>query len=189
MTRDLRRQAAKRGREHVGERDYRQQSASDFAARMTRPRKEMLNEKRHDEQKRQYDAAEPPGDGSPKKAQGRVRKKLKKEDAGGRQNSAGKKKSRAENQRNAVLSSLEANEGNGGKNKGEKTADDLQVALKNGIGLQLDSAKPVSGENDKKEDGEMRQKDPGVGATACERGFTHGVAELSSILRAGLLLN
>src|SRR6266403_2081971 len=117
-----------------------------------------------------------------KKAQGGVRKKLKKENAGGRQNGAGKKKSSAENEGDAVLSSLETNEGNRGKNKGEKPADDLQVALKNGIGLQLNSAKPISGENHKEKDTEMRQKDRGVAATALERGFAHGVAELSSNL-------
>ena len=98
MTRDLRRQTAKRDGEHVRECDYRKQGAGDFAARMTRTRKEMLDEKRDDEQKRQNDAAQPPGNGSPKKPEGGVRKKLKKEDAGGCQYSAGKKKSRTENQ-------------------------------------------------------------------------------------------
>src|SRR5260370_597797 len=47
MPRDLRRQAAKRGGEHVGQRDHGQQSTANFAVGMTRTRDETLDEKRH----------------------------------------------------------------------------------------------------------------------------------------------
>src|SRR5713226_7899376 len=79
MARDFRRQTAKCDREHVGQSNYRQQSASDFAARMTRTRQEVLNQKRYDKQKRQNHAAEPPGDGLPHEVQKSARKNLKKE--------------------------------------------------------------------------------------------------------------
>src|SRR5260370_16330681 len=97
MTRDLRRQPAERHRKHVGEGTHREQSAGDFAARMTRTREEMLDEKRHHEQKRQDDAAQPPGDGSPKKAERGVREELEKQDAVDRQNHAGTNKSSPQN--------------------------------------------------------------------------------------------
>src|SRR5258708_20868649 len=46
--------------------------------------------------------SQPPGDGSPKKAQGGVRKKLKKENAGGRQN--GDRKSTRLNSSHQIIS-------------------------------------------------------------------------------------
>src|SRR5260370_14283936 len=106
MPRDFRRQATKSGREHVSQRDHGQQSAGNFAVGMRRTREETLDEKRHEEQKRQDHAAQPPGDGRPKEVQRGVRKKLKKENTGRRQDGTGKKKSGAENQLNAILSPL-----------------------------------------------------------------------------------
>ena len=47
VTRNLGRQAAKRSRNHIGQPDHGQQGAGNFAAWMTRTRKETLNEKRH----------------------------------------------------------------------------------------------------------------------------------------------
>jgi len=141
---------------------------------MTRAREEALNEKRHDEQERQDHAAKPPSDGRPKETKRGVRKKLKKENAGRRKDSAGKKKSSAENKGNAILSSLETDEGYGGENKSEKAADDLQVALENGIGLKSNAAEPVSSEDHKKKSANMRQEDRGVTAAVGERSIAHG---------------
>ncbi|HYW97861.1 MAG TPA: hypothetical protein VE822_02020, partial [Candidatus Elarobacter sp.] len=59
----------------------------------------------------------------------------------------GEKKSSAEYQRDAVLSPLETDQGNSSENKGKKGANDLQVALKNGVWLKGNAAKPVSSEN------------------------------------------
>src|SRR6267143_172677 len=169
---------AKRGRKHVGQRDHGQQSAGNFAAWMTRAREEALNEKRHDEQERQDHAAKPPSDGRPQETKRGVRKKLKKENAGRRKDCAGKKKSSAENQRNAILSSLEPDKGYGGENKGEKAADDLQVALENGVGLKSNAAEPVSSEDHKKKNTNMRQEDRGVTAAVRERRSTHGFSRI-----------
>jgi hypothetical protein len=173
MPRDFRRQTAKRGGEHVGQRDHGQQSAGNFAAWMTRTREEALNEKRHDKQECQDHAAKPPSDGRPKESKRGVRKKLKKENAGRRKDSAGKKKTSAENKGNAILSSLEPDKGYGGENKGEKAADDLQVALENGIGLKSNAAEPVSSQDHKKKSTDMRQEDPGVTAAVRERSIAH----------------
>src|SRR5437660_479446 len=102
------------------------------------------------EQERQDHAAKPPSDRRPKETKRGVREKLKKENAGRRKDSAGKKKSSAENEGNAILSSLKTDEGYGGENKGEKAADDLQVALENGIGLKSNAAEPISSKDHKK---------------------------------------
>jgi len=48
------------------------------------------------------------------------------------------------------LCSLETDEGDHGENKREKRADDLQVALKNGVGLKSDVAKPGSARTTKR---------------------------------------
>src|SRR5260370_14326258 len=114
---------------------------------------------------------------------------MKKENAGSRQNGSGKKKSSAENQRDAVLSALKADEGYGGENKSEKTADDLQIALKNGIGMKSKAAKPVRSENHKEKRSKMRQENLAVAAGVRDRDLNHGYTELSSTLRAGCLLN
>jgi hypothetical protein len=174
MPGDFRRQAAKGRGKHVGQHHDGEQSAGNFSARMARTRQEALDEKRYKEQKSQDHAAKPPGDRRPKESQRRIGKKLEEENAGRRQDGARKKKASAENQRNAVLGSLETDEGYGSENKCEKSADDLQVALKNGVGLKSDAAKPGSSENHKKKNGEMRQEDGGVAATHCQRSLAHG---------------
>src|SRR6266699_7280114 len=97
MPRDFRRQTAKSGGQHIGQGDHRQQRAGNLAARMRRTREEVLDQKRHHEQERQDHAAKPPRDGRPKEPRG-VWKELKEENAGGGQDSAGKKESSAENQ-------------------------------------------------------------------------------------------
>jgi len=176
---DFRRQAAKRSREHVGERDGGQQRAGDFAARVTRTREKAFDKKRHDEQKCQDHPAEPPSDRRPEKAQRGVRKKLKEEDAGRREDSAGKKKAGAENQRNAVLRSLKTHESYGRKNERKKTAYDQQITLKNNVGLNSDATKPESGKNNKKKRTKMSQENGGVTAAVGERSLAHGFSKAS----------
>src|SRR5260370_7789790 len=87
---------------------------------MTRTREEALNEKRHDKQERQDHAAKPPSDGRPKETKRGVRKKLKKENADRRKDSAGKKKSSAENKGNAILISLEPDEAHAATKNNQK---------------------------------------------------------------------
>ncbi len=55
--------------------------------------------------------------------------KLEEQNAGAGKHRSGKHKSGAENQRDAVLRSLEANESNGGENKRQQAGYDLQIAL------------------------------------------------------------
>src|SRR5260370_861864 len=93
-----RRQAAKGSGEDVGQHHDGEQSAGNFSARVARTWQEALDEKRYKKQKSQHYAANPPGDGRPKEAQRRIGEKLEKENAGCRQDRAGKKKSGAENQ-------------------------------------------------------------------------------------------
>ncbi|PYU84107.1 MAG: hypothetical protein DMG50_05940 [Acidobacteria bacterium] len=103
---------------------------------------------------------------------------MKKENAGRRKDSAGKKKSSAENEGNAILSSLKTDEGYGGENKGEKAADDLQVALENGIGLKSNAAEPISSKDHKKKSTHMRQEDRGVSAAVRESSIAHGFSRI-----------
>ncbi len=98
MAGDFRRQAAKGSGEHVGQHHDGEQSAGNFFARVARTWQEALDEERYKKQKSQHYAANPPGDGRPKEAQRRIGEKLEKENAGCRQDRAGKKKSGAENQ-------------------------------------------------------------------------------------------
>src|SRR5260370_12103379 len=99
---------------------------------------------------------------------------MKKENVGSRKNGSGKKKCSAEKQRDAVLSALKADEGYGGENKGEKTADDLQIALKNGIGMKSKAAKPVRSENHKEKRSKMRQENLSVAAGGRDGDLTQG---------------
>jgi hypothetical protein len=107
-----------------------------------------------------------------------LRQELKKENAGGGKDSAGKKKSGAENQSNAILSSLEPDEGYGGENKGQKATDNLQVALENGIGLKSNAAEPVSSEDHKKKSANVRQEDRRATAAVGEGSITHGFSRI-----------
>ena len=83
MVRNFRRQAAKGGGDNISESNYSEQSAGDFTTWMTRTRQEVLDEKRHHEQKRQSQAAKPPGERRPEQAKRSFWKNLKKENAGG----------------------------------------------------------------------------------------------------------
>src|SRR2546429_9191807 len=83
MVRNFRRQAAKGGGDNISESNYSEQSAGDFTTWMTRTRKEVLDEKRHHEQKRQSQEAKPPGERRPGQAKRSFWKNLKKERVGG----------------------------------------------------------------------------------------------------------
>src|SRR5438876_7456036 len=148
---------------------------------MTRTREEALNEECHDEQKRENHAAEPPGNGRPLNPQRHVRKELEKEHAGSGEDRTGKKKSGAEDQGNAVLGALETDQGYGSENKGEKTADDLEVALKNRIRLKSNMTKPRSSKNHKNKGSEMRQEDGDVAAAVAERTLAHDFPQMELI--------
>ena len=185
MAGDFRRQAAKGSGERVGQHHDGEQGAGNFSARVARTWQEVLDEKRYKEQKSKHHAAKPPGDRRPKEAQGRIGEKLEEENAGGCQDSPRKKKPCAENQRNAVLRSLKTDESDHGENKCEKSADNLQVALKNGVGLKSNAAKPGSSENHKEKNSKMREEDCGVTAPVCKRNIAHRVTEICVVLQAG----
>ncbi len=158
MARDFGRQAAKRSGEHIGNRNDGEQSAGDLPARVPRTGHEVFNQQRGNHEQRQYHAADPPGEGRPEETLGRVGQKLKKEHTGGDQDSAGEKKTGAENQRDTILSPLEANEGHSGEYKGEQAADDLEITLEKRVGRNCYPAQPVSGKDEKQKGSYMRQE-------------------------------
>jgi len=104
-------QAAEDGGDGVRQPDHGEESTNDFAERMTGTRNEPFDEQRQDQEKRQDEPAKPPGERSPMKPRMGIRQELKKKNAGGGKDSAGKEKSGAKNQGNTILGSLEANEG------------------------------------------------------------------------------
>src|SRR6266568_569392 len=130
MRRDLPRQVAKRGGQPIGNRNGSHQRASNFPARMTRTRHEVLNQERGNDQDGQDDPAKPPGKRGRREAQGGFRQELEEEHAGSDQDSAAEKEASTENQGNAVLGALETNQSDGGEDKGKQAANDLEVTLK-----------------------------------------------------------
>src|SRR5512137_2000870 len=108
----------------------------------------MLDEKRDYQQERQNDAADPQNHGSPEHLNGLVVEKLKEEHTGAHKDRAGEKKSGAKNQRDAILIALEADEGNGSENQREQPGDDLQITLKNGVGIKKESPQPHGDKKD-----------------------------------------
>ena len=174
VQRNIRWQAANRSREYVGNRHGGQQRTGDFPLGVAGTGHEMLDKERRYYQYSQNDAAEPPGNGRPEEAKGSLRERLKEEDPGGNQDSAGKKEARAENQRDAVLRALEADESDGGEDEGQQAADDLEVTLKKGVRGHNKAAQPVRGENDEQKSADMRQKDSRAVARMRQRSLAHG---------------
>jgi len=102
---------------------------------VARTRQEFLNEERDNQKQRQNHSAEPKRYWRPMDLNARLCRKVEKEKAGGYQDRPGQQKSRAKYQGNAVLGTLEANQGDCRKNEGEKASDNLEVALKGGVGV------------------------------------------------------
>lgn len=142
MTGDFRGKAAKGDGDEVREADDGQEGAGDFSFRVSRTRNKTVHEQSNQKQERQDHPAEPPSDGSQHEAHGRILQELKEENAGGRQHSPRKKKTATENQGDTVLGALETDESECGKNESQQGADDLKVALKNGIRLERNGTQP-----------------------------------------------
>jgi hypothetical protein len=83
--------------------------------------------------------------------------KLEEQHAGHNHRGAGKKKSGAKDQRNAVLRSLETNQRYCRKQKGKQTGGNLQVTLQYGIGPGGDLPQPVGRTEDQNESCYMKQ--------------------------------
>src|SRR5882762_11505402 len=140
---------------------------------MPRTRDETFNEQRNDEQQRQDHAADPPGNRRPRKAQSGVREELKEEHAGSDDDRAGKKEAGAENQGDAILSSLKAHQSHGREDEREKAADDLEVTKEERIRLDGNATKPVGGRHDKEEARSMREENGGATVAMLERCVDH----------------
>jgi hypothetical protein len=98
---------------------------------------------------------------------------LKEEDAGGRKNGAREKETCTENQRDAILSSLETDKSYGGEYESEQGTNDLQESLKDRIGLNGDMAKPESGQEQDEKATDMRKEDRRATAAVSERSLAH----------------
>src|SRR6266581_3617226 len=96
-------------------------------------------------------------------------------------NCTGEKETSAENQGDAILRALEANESDRGEYKGEQAADDLQVALKERIRMKSNATQPGSGENEKKESPEVREEDCRGTALVRDRSLSHGTVLRSAV--------
>src|ERR1700730_15498066 len=118
---------------------------------------EAVNEQRDYEEQGKNDPADPPGNRRPAYMYRGLLLKLKKEQAGRGEDGAGEKESGAENQGNAVLRTLEADESDRGKHESQQTGGDLQIALQNGIRLEGDNAEPHGEEEKDDKPGDTRQ--------------------------------
>jgi len=133
----------------------------------------MLDDQRDDEEKTENDAADPPGNGRPANVDGRLLLKLEEEQAGRSENSAGEEKAGAEDQGNAVLRALKADEGYGGEDECEQAGGDLQIALQDGVGLEGNNAQP-HGQEEKDDKARNTRQDGSVAiAGGNESGLGH----------------
>jgi hypothetical protein len=124
---------------------------------MTGTRQEVLNEQSDDQKEGENDAADPPGNWRPMQLHRGFLLKLKEEQAGRGEDGAGEKKSGAEDQGDAVLRTLEADEGDSGENESQQASGDLQIALQDGIWLEGHYAEPHGEEQKDDEAGDTRQ--------------------------------
>ena len=102
---------------------------------MARTRQEFLNKERDNQKQRQNHSAEPQRYGRPMNLYAGLSREVEKKQAGRYQNRPGQEESRAKYQGDAVLRALKANQRDGGKNEGEKASDNLEIALKGGVGI------------------------------------------------------
>jgi len=173
VARGFRRQAPQRGCDEVSHTDDGQQSSGNLDASVARTWKKMFDQESRDEEKGKEHAADPPRDRREQKAQWGVRRKVKEKGAGSGENGAGKKKAGAEDQGDAVLGALKADERDGGEDKGEQRGDGLKIAVKSWIGLDIDETKPSGDKEDAGEPAEVDQKNRYRIATVNGRSLAH----------------
>jgi hypothetical protein len=115
---------------------------------------------------------------------------LEKEHTGRGEDGAGKKEPGAENQGDAILGSLKTNESHSREDKSQKTTDDLEVALEEGIWTDGDATQPVGGSDNKEEACGMREENCRATAAMLESYLDHNpFFPGATLLRAGRLLN
>ena len=73
---------------------------------------------------------------------------LKEEQARGGEQRAGKQEAGTEDEGDAILRTLETDQGDGGKNESEQAGGDLEISLEDGIGLQRNHAQPHGDKED-----------------------------------------
>src|SRR5258708_21316294 len=127
------RQVPQGGGNQIRQAQHGEESAAYFEVWMAGTRQKMLNDQSDGHQKNKHHSARPQSKGCPNQMDRLVLQEFQEENTGSGQDRAGEKKTRAEDQRNAVLCSLKANEGHGGENKFEQGGDDFQIALQNRV--------------------------------------------------------
>src|SRR5258708_4832700 len=157
MWRHSHRQAPQGDGNQIRQAQHGEESAAYFEVWMAGTRQKMLNEQRDGQQKSEHHAARPQSKGSPNQMDRLVLQEFQEENTGSGQDRAGEKKTRAEDQRNAVLCSLKANEGHGGENKCEQGGDDLQIALQNCVRVYGEAPHPHGNEKDGEKSRDMRK--------------------------------
>src|SRR5438045_960195 len=140
---------------------------------MARTRQEVLDHQRGHKEETQGYAADPPGNRRPTDLYVGFLRELKEEQAGGGQDGSGKKETGTENQRNAVLRTLKANQSDRGKDKCEQTTGDLEIALKDRVGLQRHDSQPHSEEKEQSEARNAGKQRGRATAAGGERSLDH----------------
>src|SRR4030095_2419919 len=135
----------------IGQSDYAQKRSGDFNLRPPGTRHEVFHQQRHDQQQTKDDAANPQGNWHPLDTQLLFGRELKEKHAGTGENRARKHEPCAEDQRDAVLRTLEANKSNGGENKSQKAGDNLNIALERRVSVERHRPQPQREKQDQKQ--------------------------------------
>ncbi len=175
MRGNFRGKAAQRCGDQISRGHYGEQGAGDFAARVARTRQEMLNEQRDDEEQGENDAADPPGNWRPAQLHLGFLLELKEQKARRGEDGAGKKESCAEDQGDAVLRALKADEDDGGEHERQQAGGDLQIALQDGVGLEGNETQPHREEKKDDEPRDTRQDGSYATAAGNQCGLGHSL--------------
>lgn len=150
-----------------------EESARDFTLCVAGPRDEFFNNQRNHEKQRENQPAEPEGYRRPLEFENRLGSDVEEQKAGRHQDSAGKQEAGTEDEGNAVLRTLEPNEGHSREDKRQKARDNLQIALQGGVGVQRNRANPKSEQQNGKEGDNVPKGRSGTYVARFDRGFAH----------------
>ena len=157
----------------IGEQNDGEQRARNFTFGVARTRQEFLNEQCDNQKQGQNHSAEPQRYGRPMNLYACLSREVEKKQAGRYQDRPGQEESRAKYQGDAVLRALKANQRDGGKNEGEKASDNLEVALKGGVGINRYRPDPQGEQQNRQEGDDMPEGRGRTTASGFEIGFAH----------------
>ncbi len=122
------------GRNPVGQAHHGEQRARKLHARMTGARQKSLHEQGNNKKDRQQHPANPPCHRRPRETQGHISEELKEKNTRSREHGSGEQEPGSQNQRDAILCPLKADQRYGCEYERQQTGDDMKVAMEHWIG-------------------------------------------------------